>query len=100
MLGRGGGARSAQGRGGAPAPPARGVRGGSRAESLPPTRRRVWSSQSGSASFALHAARFSCLSLSLYHLEVGWSLCVVSPANSVRVCLRTCFTTIVSCLTL
>ena len=24
---------------------------------------------------ALHAARFSCLSFSLYHLEVGWSLC-------------------------
>ena len=27
-----------------------------------------------SLSDALHAARFSCLTLSLYHLEVGWFL--------------------------
>ena len=57
---------------------------------------------------ALHAGiylpiyiSFSCLTLSLYHLEVGWSLlslCVVSLANSVCVCLRTSFTIVVSCL--
>ena len=50
---------------------------------------------------ALHAARFSCLTLSLYPLEVGWFLYplgVVSLANSECICLRTCFTIILSYL--
>ena len=46
---------------------------------------------------ALHAARFSCLCLSLYHLEVGWSLCPLVLFPWPRACVGTCFTIIVSC---